>query len=437
MISMIGRKTLARNRPSMFHRRLPHPLCAIILLAVLLRAAVMVRGPGPFDDPDNYLPLARSLAAGSGFSLNGHPTAYRPPLYPLMLAPLISMLGGRAVWGIALLHLGLGAGTVWLTAIAAKGSGLSGKRALIASFLVACDPVLISQSRSVMTETPTAFLVAATLAALPVRGWLGPVLGGLGFGLAALCRPSVLAATVLVILAAFLGKPGSLANRLLRGGLLVLTIGIVLSPWAIRNMFIFGEPIFTTTHSGYTLALANKSVYYRDVLNGPRGRVWSGHDQWLWWDEVNRATAGMSEPQADRYLRATVWELVRECPVDFARASLARLERFWGLAPAASVYSGPIRWATVAWTIPFWIALLLGLVQAELWRWPRIAAPLVVAGLTVVHSVFWTDLRMRAPIIPAIALISAGAAWPGIVRSRPARPGSEADQVRLEGSPIG
>ena len=63
----------------------------------------MVRGPGPFDDPDNYLPLARSLAAGDGFMLKGRPTAYRPPLYPLMLAPLISHGGDRAVLGIALL----------------------------------------------------------------------------------------------------------------------------------------------------------------------------------------------------------------------------------------------------------------------------------------------------------------------------------------------
>ena len=33
----------------------------------------------------------------------------------------------------------------------------------------------------------------------------------------------------------------------------------------------------------------------------------------------------MSEPQADRYLRATVWRLAREHPHDFYRASLARL----------------------------------------------------------------------------------------------------------------
>ncbi len=85
---------------------------------------------------------------------------------------------------------------------------------------------------------------------------------------------------------------------------------------------------------------------------GRPGRVWTGHDQWLWWDSVNRATAGMSEPQADRYMRSTVWRLVRERPGDFGRAMLARLGHFWSVAPAASVYSRGVRWATMAWTLP-------------------------------------------------------------------------------------
>ena len=64
-----------------------HLLWTIVLLAVVLRAAVMCVAAGAFDDPDNYLPMARSLASGEGFAFKGRPTAYRPPLYPLMLAP--------------------------------------------------------------------------------------------------------------------------------------------------------------------------------------------------------------------------------------------------------------------------------------------------------------------------------------------------------------
>ena len=59
----------------MLLRRFRHPLGMVLVLSVVVRAAVMARGSAPFDDPDNYLPLARSLAAGEGFVHKGRPTA--------------------------------------------------------------------------------------------------------------------------------------------------------------------------------------------------------------------------------------------------------------------------------------------------------------------------------------------------------------------------
>ncbi len=382
----------------------------------------MGRGAGVIDDPDNYLPLARSLAAGEGFRLNGRLTAYRPPLYPLLLVPSILVSGTNPIWGIRLLHLALGAGTIGLTAVAARGSGLSPARSVFAAIVVACDPVLVSQSRSVMTETPTAFLLVAALAALACRGWMGPVLGGAGLGLAALCRPSMLAGAALTVVAALLVAPGDRPARWRRGSLLAVMILLVVSPWMVRNWIVFGEPVWTTTHGGYTLALANNGVYYDDILRGQPGRVWTGHEQWLWWDSVNQATRGMTEPQSDRYLRRTVWRLARERPGDFARACLARVGHFWSATPAAGVYPGVIRGVTLAWTVPLWLAVVVGLRRRELWQWPAIAAPLAVIGLTLVHALFWTDLRMRAPVVPAIALIAAGAAVPGWPRERRTSP---------------
>jgi 4-amino-4-deoxy-L-arabinose transferase-like glycosyltransferase len=397
------------QRSLMLHHLISRPLWVILLLALFLRAAVIVRSPGRFDDPDNYLPMARALWAGEGFALRGRPTAYRPPLYPLLLAPLAAAGDAWLPWGIAALHLALGAGAVGLTAVAAERLGLSRTRAMIAASIVACDPVLVVQSRSVMTETPTAFLVAATLAGLARGGLRGAVLGGLGLGLASLCRPSMLAGAGLTVLAGIAAHPGDPRQRLGRSAAIALTVGLVLLPWMLRNRALFGEPVWTTTHGGYTLALANNPVYYRDVLHGEPGRIWTGHEQWLWWDSINTETKGMSEPQANRYLTAKVWRLARRNPGDFARATLARLGHFWSIAPAASVYPAPIRWATTAWTLPLWIVLGLGLLQRSLWRWPQIVAPMLVLGLTLVHALYWTDLRMRAPIVPAIALIAAGA----------------------------
>jgi hypothetical protein len=215
----------------------------------------------------------------------------------------------------------------------------------------------------------------------------------------------------LIVLGCLIAGPKARRHRLLDSLSLAATIAAVLAPWAIRNAWVLGEPVWTTTHGGYTLALANNEPYYRDVLGGASGSVWTGSDQWLWWDSVNRATAGMSEPQADRYLRATVIQLALNQPATFLRACVGRLARFWSVLPARAVYSPAARWTTALWTVPFWIAVALGLFQRALWRWPRIAAPLAVAGLCLVHTLYWTDLRMRAPVVPALALVAAAAAW--------------------------
>jgi 4-amino-4-deoxy-L-arabinose transferase-like glycosyltransferase len=372
----------------------------------------MLAGSGSFEDPDNYLPLAQSLCEGKGLAWNGRPTAYRPPLYPVLLAPLVKFLGPRPILAIAILHLVLGAGTVGLTAVAARKWGISDRRVMAASAIVACDPVLLWQSRFVMTETLGAFLTALAFVSLAQSRWRGAIAGGVCLGLAGLCRPSLLPGAGLIILGSLAAGPVHRREQAARSLAIAVSMAAVLAPWAIRNALIFGEPVVTTTHGGYTLALANNAPYYRDVLAGSPGRVWTGTDQWLWWDSVNRATAGMSEPQADRFFRATVVRLAIDQPATFLRACLDRLIRFWSVAPATAVYSPLVRWATAAWTVPLWIALILGLCRRELWRWPQIAAPLAIAGLSLVHTLYWTDIRMRAPIVPAIALVAASAMIP-------------------------
>ncbi|HMB04698.1 MAG TPA: phospholipid carrier-dependent glycosyltransferase [Isosphaeraceae bacterium] len=368
----------------------------IVAAALLARLAVIVTGFGRLDDPDNYLVLARSLAAGRGFALDGHPTAYRPPLYPVVLAPLVAMLGGRIAWGIAGLHLLLGAGTVVLTAAAARRWGLSPGRALLAAAVVGCDPVLVAQGRVVMTEVLAAFLMAAALAALAEGNPRGAAWGGVWLGLGTLCRPGALPVAGLVTVAAGFVRPGPGPVRLRRAAAIAMATVATLIPWAWRNARLFGEPVWTTTHGGYTLALANNPAYYAAIVDGPPGAAWSGPDQRRWFVAVDRAMRGLSEPEADRRFRALGLRMVVEQPRDFARSSLARLGRLWGVAPSGAVYPRAPRIATAIWTVPLWMALARGLTRRTLWRWPQVGAPLVVVALSAVHALYWTDLRMRA-----------------------------------------
>ncbi len=278
----------------------------VLAAAVLARLAVAVPGLDlgrPLEDPDGYLPLARSLAAGRGYVLpaDGRPTAYRPPLYPLTLVPLVTALGPHVAGGILAFHALLGAATVALTARAATRWGLSSGPVILAAVVVALDPVLVAQARAVMTETLAAFLVALTLACLAEsRPWVAAFWGGLGCGLCALCRPSLLPAAGLIVLAALVCKPGRPRERGIRAGLIAVTTLALLLPWAVRNAAVFGTLVWTTTHGGYTLALANNPYYYQDVLNSPVDTVWQGPGQEAWFRHVGALSEGRSEPVADR-----------------------------------------------------------------------------------------------------------------------------------------
>lgn len=371
------------------------------------------------DDPDHYLALAESLQKGLGFRVAATrpPTAYRPPLYPLLLAPLVRPWDGPRTefpWTdhvftapMAALHLAMGAATTVLTALAARRWGLPAWCIAAAGLFVALDPLLVIQSRSVMTETLAALLLSGAIAGASRGGIAGAWRAGLAFGLAGLCRPSTLAA-------AAVGLP-FLLWEVRRDGrrLAALTfaylgpIALTIAPWAVRNRVMLGEFVWMTTHGGYTLALANNPDYYRDVLDGPPGAVWDARRQLAWAGRISRETDGLGEPEADRRLAREGWRMLRDRPRDFARASAARLGRLWAIAPSSAVYGPAARIASAAWNIPVFALAAIGLTGRPARRWPRALAASIAVGISLVHVIYWTDMRMRAPLIPAVAILAA------------------------------
>ncbi len=399
-------------------------LVAILLAAGLLRFGLVASRVGAVEDPDNYLTLARSMAGGEGFVWKGRPTAYRPPLYPLTLVPIVAMLGPRADWGVAVWHGVLGSLAVGATTWAARRWGLGPRRALVAAVIVAFDPVLLAESRGVMTENLAVAMIACALAALarpapPPTGdpsanasellARNALWAGVCFGLASLSRPSMLACLVMAALAETAYGSRSARVGLRNGALLVVAAVVVMSPWAARNAWALGGAVWTTTHGGYTLALANNDAYYDDVLNRPEGAVWTGPGQFAWFDRVNCELAGVDEIEADRRLRNEALRTMEKRPRDAVRAAVARLSRFWSLAPDAAVYARSVRVVVAVWTTPIWLALVLGLLDSRTRQAPRAVAAGMIVGLTIVHMFYWTDVRMRAPIVPAIALLAASA----------------------------
>jgi 4-amino-4-deoxy-L-arabinose transferase-like glycosyltransferase len=405
---------------------------AVLLLALVIRGGFLLATPGAFEaDTDGYRRLAENLVRHGTFGSDGVPTAYRPPLYPLMLAGCVA-LGDYDRAALGLLHVVLGVAMVFLVWRLGANAGLSSS-AVLAALLVALDPILLMQSAQVMTETLATFLTTAGLAALlwTARRPTAPraALAGVMLGLGVLCRPTLLLWAILVAVVFafyFRGMPGSQENsrRLTAAGrtaetfrlplAFVLGVLFVLSSWTIRNQLQFGRPIVTTTHGGYTMFLANNPEFYEWLGSGRWGSVWRAERFDAAWNERRLH----DELESDRLAYREAWQTIRQAPGTFCYACLVRLGRFWSPLPHQVVADETAPHRLSRYLVALWYAAEFSLAAIGIWSWRKrqerilsssavLFALLLLAALLAAHAVYWTDMRMRGPIMPLVALAAA------------------------------
>lgn len=443
------------------------------VVAVVLRLMVMFAAPEQLvQDRDLYLGIAQELRAGHGYATPGsdppRPTAFRPPLYPLLLATT----GGNpiAIGGVQLL---LAVCTV--LAIGDAANRLAGCSPLwvIAPAVVAVDPLLLLYSRQPMTETLCACLSTVLIWRVACRDervfrWKSACGEGFVWGLCLLSRPTYGAALAIWVVAEIYrfitrrvhdegtearrntGNSGTASSSPLtpeeglgvrvcnpratlttRVRLLILVVTVALltlSPWAIRNWRALGHPILTTTHGGYTLLLANNPVFYHEVIDGT-AEAWGAASLASWQSEIDQRldqSGIQGEYSRDQVLSKEGWGFIRKNPGRFMRACLFRAGIFWGLTPSRTAGEGqnlPMLWAVGGFYLALWVGGIASLIRLIRTRSLSASAGLstafcLILGFFLVHLVYWTDVRMRAPIMPAVALFVA-AAWGSASRPSP------------------
>lgn len=389
---------------------LTNPLLLLFLSALLIRGVVLFASLDSFNaDPDSYLKLAQNWYSYGVFGERYTPTAFRPPLYPAILKELIptwikaerpeiverdktskkassvSRSQGGGLYGdyfdeyvalsknasIALLHWILGVASILLVWRYARLVGVPPALALIAGFLVAIDPILLCQSRLVMTETLASFfailLILTTAKIVKKREsrlsfLLYLLLGGL-YGLSALCRPAFYAfafltfVNLLVIETSYLvvkrqdpqtsngSKKNILANlvrSLSRVGCFLAGCACAAAPWIIRNDSEFGIPIAATTHGGYTLCLANNPELYAHYKTEPLFSLWnpeSFHERsrsdYAAALKKNKIVEGTKDEELfqDRWYREQAIQTIQSDPSEFFKSCLIRIGELWRVQP--------------------------------------------------------------------------------------------------------
>ena len=427
-------------------------LLVILALSLVVRVAAVVALFGSLEaDPDAYRKLAENVRLRSIYATTDEPTAFRPPLYPLLLTMTVADGQVSSVL-VAGLHVVFGAGTVLLTFLLAEACGLK-RGAFLAAGLVAIDPILLNQSALVMTETLATLLAAAGMLTLArvsrTPTTASAALAGAILGLAALCRPTFL--PWLGIAGALLLVRGSIASpnddsidsrhpvRGWRSNIRLAAVyfavaAVVISPWAIRNLAVLGKPKVTTTHGGYTVLLGNNAGFYRYLRDGAAGTTWDAKelaDRWALrafstspqdkiWDLSQEATAVVdrdaitrTEFEDDAFAYSLARRYIADEPGMFAYACCVRVARLWQLVPyPRSADESPARkllrvltgfWYTVLFLLAVWGVLHR---RWELWRSPLRWGLVLCFTFTAVHALYWSNMRMRAPLMPLICLLA-------------------------------
>lgn len=392
------------------------PLIGILLLAAVLRTGVVWwKYDNLSTDTDSYLAIAHNLIAGEGYCSNpGRPTAYRPPLYPVFVAACL-LLGGT--FGLAAAQIALGTATCGLGWALARRLGLAEKGCLVAALILAADPLLILYTSHAMTETLVSFVVATLLVtASGAESKWKPVMLGFLFGLAVLCRPSLWAFGGLVAVVSLLVQvrwPTCKEYRWRnRNGILMLAVLLTVSPWAIRNWRVLGRPVFLTTHGGYTLLLANNPVFYEVAVQN--GQIWKNPKLAEWQEQLNRQLdekGVRDEISRDAAMRHMAISNILKSTSLFFRSCILRVFRLWNPVPKAGTVSEVLTIAVAGWYLSIYLLFLAGLFRIRQISRGVVLGLILILSLTSVHAVFWSNARMRAPVMIVVAVLAANSIW--------------------------
>ncbi len=419
-------------------------LVFLLVFTAILRAAVLF-WPGAFNtDPDSYQRVAENVANRGVFALDGKPTAYRPPLYPVVLSGVMCAAGPYWRIGVGVIHWLFGIGTVLCMVYLLRHRAY--RVCAVAVLFVAADPILLHQSRLIMTETQSVFLVTVTLAFFYAgasrRERIWWLLGGVCMGLCSLTRPTFLPWPILTVLLWLVclkqlsrdasntigysvsegdGVPKDRHHWLAGAGKIVLAVvgfAVTIAPWGLRNWLVLGRPILGTTHGGYTFYLANNPWYYEYLRQPGEEPVWDATEFNAQWAKTLEERQLRDELAADHLAYGLALETIRQQPTMFLRACFDRFYQLWRLVPHRLRHDEPLSVFCLRHGVGLFYLVEYALVGLGIFGWLKrrdlqtsdcvlaVLAGALVLTVVGIHLFYWTNMRMRAPLIPVLAFLA-------------------------------
>lgn len=249
-----------------------------------------------YADEHEYFTIANNLVAKGVYSLDGvHPTAFRPPGYPLFLSAFLYL--GLNIVHLRIVNFILLAASMYLL-YAILRSAVGAIAGIIAAFLVLLYPVLFYTAGTLYPQTLGSFLFlsfAFLVLHTDVIRTKRAILAGFAIGFLILSISTFIIVLLVTLLFLIFRRRDFKSSALV-----ILVSGAMIGGWMVRNHHVFDVWIPFSTNSGFNLLLGNS----------PHTTANSGVNVDLSAYDAHAST--LSEIQKDEYYRSEALRYITE-----------------------------------------------------------------------------------------------------------------------------
>jgi hypothetical protein len=402
----------------------------VVVLLVLPKVGEYLPYSGIGGFGDRYDRIAENMLAGNGYRIDPDTseTLLRGPGYVLLLTGMFYLFG-KSIAAVQVVNIVCGLATAYLIVLITKqwvmrspeppGGGHTIEWApLIPAVLFLFHPaVLVAESRGASESLFTLLLTAVvylSYASMRSNRVSDFMMAGFLLGLAMLVR-STPALIPIVFFAYALVKASSAGGARLAVVRNFFVMGlaafIVLAPWGLRNYFLTGEFLLTTTVKGTT---AYQGLYVNKNFGSGKDRnpllVEATREQDAIADELglkhrydffNLFYSAKDEVRFDRYLFQRVVEEYKASPGLLLKSCFLNFAGFWFLGKSATA-----TYLNAVLTVPLLVMAGWGIYSGYRRGFDIVPLVLVMGAFIAPHVPILGVARYHFPLIPFLVILA-------------------------------
>jgi len=401
----------------------PTPRIVWLILATGLAARLMVAhwttGIELILDEVNYLDYGQHLLAHGLL-----PDAFRPPIYPSLVA-LAQWAGGEGASSVRILQSTISMLAGWTLYRWLHGH-VGHRGAMLSTALWSLYPILIGFSHLLWTETIFLSTLIFFLASALPSGTLSnrrTVLAGVAYGVAALTRSVLMPVAILAPAAVMLcSRTGTWRPRpMFRAALFLAGFAFTVTPWLAHNKAVEDRWILTETTNGYNLWKGNTAWEHPFAAEAPQyPGPWVSIPMFPYEGSGPRLTEHCeAQHEVGEFTRWHLSQCARDLaiqhivsdPIDFLDRGLTKLghafhpsnlltRHLWlGLyGPLPPALAAVLIWGTTFSYLSLLVLTIVALVRSPNVPIKRVAIALAAYQLAVIFITFG-NTRFRLPIL--------------------------------------